>query len=344
LIVFQLGFQLSYAAVGGILLFQKNINRAFHPGNVIFKKAWELSSVSIAAQLGTIPIVLRYFHFFPNYFLFTNLLVIPLSGFIIYNALAVLAFSFMPGLMVILIKILSVQLSVLKEYVGFVENLPASVSGPYNFSLFSLIFWYLALFAFCGLQNSLHSLKLKFLLICLLALSISFFQTRILHYGKHELIVYSLPSKEIAIDYVFHGRHDFYKSPNVHSNEIEFNITGYWYKNNFPYTEGDSIYSGSLLKGDVSLAAAVYFWFNELNILDLNSHPCSCQSLPDTIKADVIILGKGNIISWKGIVNKFSPDFLIINGPTYETKAIPSEYKSTKIHILSRKAFVLSFT
>ena len=43
------------------------------------KQVWSITSVSIAAQLATCPIGILYFHQFPNCFLFSNLLIIPLT-------------------------------------------------------------------------------------------------------------------------------------------------------------------------------------------------------------------------------------------------------------------------
>jgi len=60
----------------------------------------DLLAVSVAAQLGTVPFTLYYFHQFPNYFLLTNLVAIPLSTLVIYLAIGLLFVSFIPYLSV----------------------------------------------------------------------------------------------------------------------------------------------------------------------------------------------------------------------------------------------------
>ena len=73
--VFQVGFQLSFAAVTGIALFARGIQRLVHlPGKLHY--LWDAISVSTAAQLGTLPFTLYYFGQFPVYFMLSGTLVI----------------------------------------------------------------------------------------------------------------------------------------------------------------------------------------------------------------------------------------------------------------------------
>ncbi|QDH77823.1 ComEC family competence protein [Echinicola soli] len=76
-IIFEVGFQLSYAAMFGILILQPAIVSIWLPKNKVMYYLWEITSVSIAAQLATFPLSAYYFHVFPNYFLLSNLWVIP---------------------------------------------------------------------------------------------------------------------------------------------------------------------------------------------------------------------------------------------------------------------------
>lgn len=64
----DVGFQLSYLAVLGIIYFQPKIYRWIKLDNWLLNQLWLMSSVSIAAQLVTFPLSVYYFHQFPNYF------------------------------------------------------------------------------------------------------------------------------------------------------------------------------------------------------------------------------------------------------------------------------------
>ena len=89
--LFQVGFQLSFAAVVGIALFARRIQRTVYlPGKLHL--AWDAISVSTAAQLGTLPLSLYYFGQFPVYFMLSGTLVIVF-------AYGVLALGLLHGLL-----------------------------------------------------------------------------------------------------------------------------------------------------------------------------------------------------------------------------------------------------
>ncbi len=81
--IWDIGFQLSYAAVLSILIFQDKIFRIFSPQNKILRYIWRISSVTLSAQLGVLPLSLYYFHQFPGLFFLSNLLIIPFMGIIL---------------------------------------------------------------------------------------------------------------------------------------------------------------------------------------------------------------------------------------------------------------------
>ncbi|MHA7130979.1 ComEC/Rec2 family competence protein [Algoriphagus namhaensis] len=78
-VVFDVGFQLSYVAVAGIVLIQPLIVRWWIPRYRVLEYFWQIVAVSLAAQLATFPLSVYYFHYFPTYFLLGNILVLPLA-------------------------------------------------------------------------------------------------------------------------------------------------------------------------------------------------------------------------------------------------------------------------
>jgi competence protein ComEC len=128
LMLFQVGFQLSYAAVAGIMYFYPRFYRLWEPGYWLPDRIWQITCVSVAAQLATFPLGIYYFHQFPNYFLLSNLFAIPLAFLILSGGLAVLAFSwnsFLAGLLGWLLK----WVVWLNNYLAFtVESLPFSAA------------------------------------------------------------------------------------------------------------------------------------------------------------------------------------------------------------------------
>lgn len=92
----DIGFLLSFSAVGGIMLFYSRIEQAWQPRSKALQYVWKMSAVSIAAQLGTLPITLYCFNSFPLWFLPANLLVIPISTLCLVSGLVFLLVSGLP--------------------------------------------------------------------------------------------------------------------------------------------------------------------------------------------------------------------------------------------------------
>lgn len=134
--LFDVGFQLSFAAVLSILLFQPFLYRLCPVRHRAGTYLWGLVSVSVAAQLGTAPLVLFYFSRFSTHFLLTNLLVVPLVTLILYAAVVLLLLTPMSGLQAVAAVGLEKMLRMLNLLVRWVEQLPyASVDGIWLYPL-----------------------------------------------------------------------------------------------------------------------------------------------------------------------------------------------------------------
>ena len=91
--LFDVGFQLSYTAVLGILLIKPILDQYGQPIHFVLKPIVTLLKVSVAAQLGVLPLSLYYFHQFPALFFLTNLLVIPLLVLCLWGGFFIIVFS-----------------------------------------------------------------------------------------------------------------------------------------------------------------------------------------------------------------------------------------------------------
>ncbi len=80
--LFLIGFQLSFAATLSILLFQPKIFDLIPLKNPLLRYLWSLSSLTVAAQIGVLPIALYYFHELPMLLFITNIIVVPLLPFV----------------------------------------------------------------------------------------------------------------------------------------------------------------------------------------------------------------------------------------------------------------------
>ena len=113
--LFDVGFQLSFMAVLAILLlvplFMRVFSLEFFMSHQFVKWLWGMLAVSLAAQLGTAPLVAYYFGRFPTYFLLTNFIVVPAATLILYLSLAVLLIPSLAYLLLYMVSVLNAVLT-----------------------------------------------------------------------------------------------------------------------------------------------------------------------------------------------------------------------------------------
>jgi competence protein ComEC len=134
--IMEVGFQLSYLAVLGIIYLHPKIYSLLYFPSKVPDKIWEISCVSIAAQLATFPLGLLYFHQFPTYFLLSNLLVIPAAFLILYVGIGYLMLSWIPYIGVWIGKALHGLIWVLNKGVGSIESWPHSLIKGIDIGVF----------------------------------------------------------------------------------------------------------------------------------------------------------------------------------------------------------------
>lgn len=87
----SVGFQLSYAAIAGIAFIFPWLEGLWpKSGNSVMRWIWKSVALSISCQMTTGPLAYLYFGTFPQYFLLTNLIALPLTGLLIPSALLTL--------------------------------------------------------------------------------------------------------------------------------------------------------------------------------------------------------------------------------------------------------------
>lgn len=141
--LFDVGCQLSFAAVVSILVFYPLIYGMLEIRNKIFQKVWGIAAVSIAAQIGTAPLVMFYFSRFSTHFLITNIWVIPLVTLVMYISVMMWLAYPLPWLQEKLASLLNKLLSLQNEGLRWIEQLPwASVDGI-SWELWEVVFAYI---------------------------------------------------------------------------------------------------------------------------------------------------------------------------------------------------------
>ena len=135
----DLGFQLSYLAVAGIVGLQPILLRMWAPSNRVVDYFWQMATVTLAAQLITSPLTIYYFHTFPTYFLVANLLIVPLSYLILCLGVPFLLLAWIPFLGSFLGASVDFLLFIQNEITSTLQKLPASLWQGIHLSLAGML-------------------------------------------------------------------------------------------------------------------------------------------------------------------------------------------------------------
>ncbi|SDQ83568.1 competence protein ComEC [Chryseobacterium soldanellicola] len=193
--IFDVGFQLSFLAVLGIFWLNQPILKYLPKQDNGFKKIiFNTISISVSAQLATLPLVLYYFHQFSFISIIANFFIVPFSEIIIVFSFVMtflIGFRIDFGFIVFIYDfIIQVLLKIIHWFadfeVLFFENIPMNLIEV--FSLFIVIYLLRFVISRFNFKNSMR------LIIGILVFFILRFSFNLIEYQKQEILV-----------------HDFYK-------------------------------------------------------------------------------------------------------------------------------------
>ena len=163
--LFDVGFQLSFMAVLSITLssslFYHLISAEFLQRFWMLKWIWGMLAVSIAAQLGTAPLVAYYFGRFSCYFLITNMVVVPCVMFILYLAVVMFATVSLPQIHQVITELVVMLTNLTNMFLHWVSSLPGASIDNIQISGLQVFLIYVFLFC-CWLLSIFFHERLKF--------------------------------------------------------------------------------------------------------------------------------------------------------------------------------------
>jgi len=184
----DMGFQLSYMAVAGLHLFQSTIRQLIYFNNRLLREIWNLCATSIAAQLLTFPLCLYYFHQFPVYFLFANLLIIPLTGLILYIGLALVTFSFIPVIGRMIASLYHILYLLMNYLLNKISTLPGAVIDDIYPDMMTVILIMLGIFLVLRYLEFKEITTLKPLMVVISLLLAENLYFTLYHLEKREIV------------------------------------------------------------------------------------------------------------------------------------------------------------
>ena len=188
--LFDVGFQLSYLAVFGILWTQPKLYSLWRPKIKIINYFWQLVTVSIAAQIGILPLSIYYFHQFPGLFLFSNLVIIPFLGAILIGGIFVIITSIIKILPSFLADLYGTIISCMNGFVSWVSHQEEFLFKEIAISFLFMLCWYVVLFLGASFFMSKSSKKLMYFLISILFIQGVFLLESMHQKSKEEVIIF----------------------------------------------------------------------------------------------------------------------------------------------------------
>ena len=334
--LFDVGFQLSYLAVAGLVYFHPIIYNTFFIKNKLLDHVWSYCALSIAAQLATFPLSIYYFHQFPIYFLISNLLIVLPIAIIMYLGIAFLIIPY-PLILHPLGKFLKWLINFTNDILYKIEQLPFSAMEGIWVSSFEYLLISSLIISFVFWQ--LFRKKLLIWLGIFICLVLAFSQSlkSIANFDRHELIFYSL-RKNTAIAYLHKGRSiiitDVKTSDKLFNYSIKPSISSRGINESLVFGPKKQFY-GTNYWSDSDFMQFSNFrilrWRNEFEKLNPNKR----------IVVDMLLLSKGTAQDLQYINEKvdFKTVMLDASNPEYKIEAWIKQAKILNIRCISLKKY-----
>lgn len=175
----QVGFQLSYAAVLSIVLIQPQLFNLYKGESRGIKYFWGILSVTIAAQIGVLPLSLFYFHQFPGLFFLSNLIILPFLGLILGTGILVMLLALVNLLPEFLANAFGWMIGTLNRIVELIAAKENFIFENISFSLALCITSYFVIAGSILLSKRISFRRISFFLIAVLLLQVTFISEKI---------------------------------------------------------------------------------------------------------------------------------------------------------------------
>jgi len=336
-LIMSVGFQLSYLAVLGIVYLQRPIYNLWEVKSRVGDWVWQITCVSMAAQIATFSLGLLYFHQFPVYFLVSNLFVIPLSTAVLVLGIILLSISSISVIAALLGKLLSVLIYLLNQTVFLTEKLPFSlISDIYinTFQCWLLMGVLIGIMLIFELKN-LHGLYLS------IACGIFFSTMQWIHYAsverERQWIIYAV-NGHTAMDFISNQQTHFIADSALlnDSEKTRFHIRPNRLIHGIRNVQSDTVLSYRKVKG-------IYFDLWQHHLIGHINHQAS--QLPKNANVEYLLVSR-NALDYRKI-EKEQVGMIILdasNTRNYCNKLIKfAKQNQIPIHsVLHQGAFILT--
>lgn len=198
-LLLDVGFQLSYLAVLGILYLHPILSRTLQFDNCILQYFWNIALMSVAATLFTLPVALYNFHQFPIWFVFSNLIIIPLSAGIMIGAVVLIVFYKISFIKLVFVYLINLLTNVMLGIAQLTDNSNYGFIDWIHFSKLDIVFCSLSIFLTLLIIYSKQYKYVVCFFSCLILWSICDLILQLNQAKTEELVVFHVKQKSVVV-------------------------------------------------------------------------------------------------------------------------------------------------
>ena len=198
--LFDVGFQLSYLALFFIVWLQPLLIAIWTPKNKILTYFWEIITVSFAAQIGTFPLSIYYFHQFPGLFIVTNIIILPMLSIILCLGVVVMVLAAFNFVWIPFLKTLEWSIWLLNKIISWVASFENFVLKDISFNWLMMCCSYLLIFSWIIWFMKPTYKKLMVSLVSIVLVQVTVLQAKYSNQKKSEFIVFSKKKNTLIIE------------------------------------------------------------------------------------------------------------------------------------------------
>lgn len=302
-LLFDVGFQLSYLAVAGILIFQRPLYNLLISKNKIANYCWEMMSLTLSAQILTFPVVLFYFHQFPVLFMLSNFIIVPVASFVLYGEIILLLFSFSKPVAWFTGIVLTKAIAFMNEVVVWVNEFSFARWQHISFTFPDVVFLYV--FILCIAVWVFYKNKEVFLfaLAGFLCFSGVEMVKQFYVFKQKEIIVYNI-SDHTAIDFIEGNKVYFMGDSTLRKDKVSVRYNLYPARVSLKASLANDLPQYELSENFIRFFKIKLVWLDQ---------PFYKDTLSGFFPVDYAIVSKNNRLKMQQIKKHFSPQEVIFD-------------------------------
>ena len=191
--LFDVGFQLSFAAVLSIIVFQPFVRKYSYSKNYFLRETKSLLLISLVAQIGVLPLTLYYFGQFPLLFLVANLIAIPLSSIVLVLGLVLIPFNFLlPKIAIYLSVFVNFLIDLMNNFTAWIVQFDTFIIKNIAFHEVLVVLMYVVISCVIYLVYHPKIKNLSPILVAVLLFQIGYFFLNTNEKKNNEFVVFNV--------------------------------------------------------------------------------------------------------------------------------------------------------